>query len=373
MKNIRKALIGLLLAPCLFTSVTSSAQTKEFKVNVQWQGGDGKFLELTSSRNGQVEHLDSAIVKNGKAVLSILTSGYGSVYLSINRAYLKELVAHPGNVDVNIKNNTESDLNAETIVHGGLEQELVQQYNDVFMTGLQANMNRTNALKHSAGKTQTQRDSIVSSYRPTFDSLLHVQDYVTTKYADKEIAAYILSRRVSSLSPEEKVKQYEALSARVKASPYGLQVRKMMQDAENRQIGKQAFQFTAMTSDNKKIKLADYKGKYVLIDFWSSTCGPCLRMAPYVKQLYDTYHDKGFEIIAVSLDTKRDVWLSAMKKHEITGVQVSSLKGGDDPIAEYYGVQQMPAMVLIDPNGNNAGNVDPEKLDVKLAEIFKKG
>ncbi|EHQ26274.1 TlpA disulfide reductase family protein [Mucilaginibacter paludis] len=373
MRILKKAIPGLLMMLGLILPAISQAQTKSFNVNVKWPGGDGRYLELTTNRDGAVVRLDSAIVKNGAAVLTMPAPEiYSSVYLSINRAYMKELLVHAGKTDVMITNAADPQLQATTQVNGGLEQDLLEEYNNVFMKGLRTNLARTQALKKSVGKTQAQKDSIIASYKPIFDSLLHAQDYVTTKYADQDIAGYIMIKRVAFLTPEEQEKQYNALSKRLKGGPYGLEIRSIIDNVTNRKLGKPAFQFTASDQNNHPVKLSDYKGKYVLLDFWSSTCAPCLRMAPYVKQLYDTYKQKGFEIIAVSLDTKRNDWIAAMQKHDISGVQVSSLKGAHDPIAKFYGVQQMPSMILIDPQGNNAGPVDPTKLDAKLAEIFDK-
>lgn len=372
MRRLTKSFILPIIAMGLFAPIASSAQKKAFNIQVKWPDGDGKELILTTNHDGKTVTLDSARVVNGAAVLSMPAPDlYSSVYLGVNHAYVHELLAYAGKVDIDISNSKDSDLNSVVTVKGGLEQDLLQEYNKIFMTGLMINFERTKALK-VAGDNTFKKDSIMHFYRPTFDSLLHAQDYITAKYPDKDIAGFMLAKRVAYLSPELREKLYNNLSERVKKGPYGVAAREIMTSVSQRQIGQPAYQFSATTKDKKEIKLSDYKGKYVLLDFWSSTCGPCLRMAPYMKQLYDTYREKGFEIIAISVDTKREDWISAMQKHGISGIQVSSLKGGDDPIAAYYGVSQMPAMILIDPQGNNAGAVDPAHLDLKLAEIFKK-
>jgi|GEM_PF-3291086 len=372
MRNLKRNLALPFIVLGLLASFTSSAQNKIFNLQVKWPDGDGKQLTLTANQNGKSVTLDSASIVNGTASLKMTAPDlYSTVYLGVNHAYVQELLAYPGKVEVEIVNSQESDVKNTLTIKGSLEQDLLQEYNKVFMTGLMANYKRMQALK-AIGDNPLKKDSIMKFYKPTFDSLLHVQDYIATTYADKDIAGFMLIKRAPSLSAEEREKEYNSLSDRVKKGPYGIAVRNIMTSIVQRQTGQPAFQFSATTIEKKVIKLSDYKGKYVLLDFWSSTCGPCLRMAPYMKQLYDTYRAKGFEIIAISLDTKREDWIAAQQKHGISGIQVSSLKGGDDPIAEYYGISQMPAMVLIDPQGNNAGLVDPAKLDVKLASIFNK-
>lgn len=393
MRNYKKSIAGLVAVCGVIISLSSTAQQKktalkpiaktipqkkeaavpkDFKVNVKWAGGDGKFVILTTNVNGLPVKLDSAGIVNGAAVLQMPAPElYTTVYIGINGNYLKDILVYPGTLDVEITNDPTSNIKSKLVIKGGLEQDLYQELAQVFNTGLMTNMARSRALKTIGTKKNT--DSIMNSYKPRFDSLLHVQDYVSKKYPDQDIAGYILTRRISSLSPEEKEKQFNDLSARVKSGPYGKMAQDIVKGIEQRKVGHAAYPYALLTKDNKEVKIADFKGKYVLLDFWSSTCGPCLRMAPYMKKLYDTYRDKGFEIIAVSLDTKREDWIRAMEQHGISGIQVSSLKGGKDPLADYYSIYQMPAMILIDKNGNNAGQVDPQSLDAKLAELFDKG
>jgi peroxiredoxin len=372
MKNYRKSIAVIVAVVSVLISMSSIAQQKNFKVNVKWQGGDGKFVVLTTTRNGLPVTLDSARIVNDAAVLQMPAPElFTTVYIGVNGNYFKDILVYPGTLAVEITNDPESFTKSKMTVKGGLEQDLYQESASVFNTGLMTNMARSRALKTIG--TKENQDSIINSYRPKFDSLTHVQDYVTVKYPDQDISGYLLSKKVAFLPLAEREKQYNNLSARVKKGPYGVATKEIMISVVQRQVGQPAFNFTAKTIDNKEIKLSDYKGKYVLLDFWSSTCGPCLRMAPYMKKLYDTYREKGFEIIAVSLDTKREDWVRAQEKHGISGVQVSSLKGADDPIAKYYGIYQMPSMILIDNKGNNAGTVDPQALDAKLAELFDKG
>ncbi|RKR81855.1 thiol-disulfide isomerase/thioredoxin [Mucilaginibacter gracilis] len=372
MKTMKKNLALAILFIFGLMPISSFGQQKIFKVRVQWQGGDGKQVLLSRTENGLEIKLDSVHIVNGTADLNIpATKLFSSVYLSLNHAYMQELLVYPGVTTVQVTNDAASSVGSTVKISGDLSQQLYQEKLHVFMTGLLANMARSHALR-KIGKDSVKKDSIMAHYRVKFDSLQHAQDYITTKYPDEDIAGYILTLRAPFLSVAEREKEFNSLSARVKNGPYGVAVKDIVTSIENRKIGHPGFQFAENTKDNKPVKLADYKGKYVLIDFWSSTCGPCLRMAPKMKKLYDAYKDKGFEIIAVSLDKKREDWLRAAEQHQISGILVSSLKGGDDPIAKYYGVQQMPAMILIDRQGNNAGQVDPEKLDEKLAEIFDK-
>lgn len=132
--------------------------------------------------------------------------------------------------------------------------------------------------------------------------------------------------------------------------------------------------FTANDVNDKPVTLSNfYKGKkVVLIDFWASWCGPCRRENPNVVAAYEKYHNKGFEIISVSLDKTKDAWLAAIKEDKLNWTHVSELKYWSSDIAASYGVQSIPTNFLIDGNGKLiAAELRGIELDIKLKELLK--
>lgn len=137
-------------------------------------------------------------------------------------------------------------------------------------------------------------------------------------------------------------------------------------------IGKPAPAFTQDDVNGKPLSLADLKGKVVLLDFWASWCSPCRAENPNMLKQYKIYKDKGFEILSVSLDSKKNDWIKAIEEDGLPWLHVSDLKGWNNAAGRLYGVRGVPACYLIDRDGKIiADNVRGEKLNEKLAEIFK--
>lgn len=126
-----------------------------------------------------------------------------------------------------------------------------------------------------------------------------------------------------------------------------------------------------MTPDSQRISLAQFRGNYLLVDFWASWCGPCRRENPNVKAMYDKYHPKGFNIIGISLDRERGAWVKAIEADGLNWAHMSDLKGWNSEHAKIYGVTSIPQTVLLDKEGRIvARNLRGEALKEKLVSIY---
>ena len=136
--------------------------------------------------------------------------------------------------------------------------------------------------------------------------------------------------------------------------------------------GKEAPAFATLDENGREVKLSDFKGKYVFIDFWASWCGPCKPQIPFLKAANDKFKSKNFVMIGISLDNNRDAWLKAVGSHKMDWLQLSALKSWKEPAATAYEVNAIPFNILIGPDGKIlAKGLYNEDIDKKLSELVK--
>ncbi len=137
-------------------------------------------------------------------------------------------------------------------------------------------------------------------------------------------------------------------------------------------INKQAPEISLPDVNGKMVSLSSFKGKYVLVDFWASWCGPCRAENPNLVAVYQKYKNKNFTILGVSLDEEKDYWLQAIKADQLTWTHISDLKKWESKVVPDYGIESIPYSVLIDPNGKViATKLRSAELELQLAQIFK--
>ena len=175
------------------------------------------------------------------------------------------------------------------------------------------------------------------------------------------------------LTPEEVKGYFEKLDKSVVDSKSGKNIKKMLDTMTAVNIGSVAPAFSAPSPEGKMISLKESMGKVTLIDFWASWCGPCRQENPNVVAMYNELHDKGLNIIGVSLDKEGDAeaWKAAIAKDGLTWNHISNLKHWKEPIAEQYNVKSIPATFLLDASGKIvAKDLRGEELKAKVKELL---
>lgn len=201
---------------------------------------------------------------------------------------------------------------------------------------------------------------------------------------DSYVSSHLMLYMMSRIDLNEVERLYAGLSDRVKKSADGMEVANHIREVKSGSPGSKAHEFRATDIDGKSLALADYKGKYVLLDFWASWCVPCRKSNPHLISIYNKYKDKGFEIIGVADDDNNEkAWRKAVDqdkimiwRHVLNGMKVNNGQyDRSGAIANNYGVSSLPTKVLVDPNGvivgrYSSGSEKDEDLDRKLLEIF---
>lgn len=206
--------------------------------------------------------------------------------------------------------------------------------------------------------------NFIGEHPDNFFSLVLLESLIATPNTDLEVVEQIFT----AMRPELQNSDYGTRVAE------RLEVKKLqMAKFSALNIGNEAPDFSAPSPDGNHLALSDIRGKVTIIDFWASWCGPCRKENPNVVKVYQKYHDKGLEIINVSLDRPghKDRWIKAIKDDNLTWHHVSNLNYFNDPIAKLYNINAIPATYILDESGKIvAKNLRGAALDAKIGELL---
>jgi peroxiredoxin len=347
---------------------------------------NGNKIYLTYMEKGKML-TDSAVVSNGAFEFkgTIDAPSNANLFNNIN-PYKKgantrnldytSIYVEPGNIIV-----TSADSIKSVVASGTSSNDDNQKLKAM----LKPITEREQALsKEYASYTKEQKEdkALMEALGAKFEEVGNQKTPIIVEFIKKNPNSYISLAQLKNLVEDEPIDKveglYAGLSSELKSSDLGTKLLTAIDAAKKTSVGAMAMDFTQNDPDGKPVKLSDFRGKYVLVDFWASWCGPCRAENPHVVEAYQKFKDKNFTVLGVSLDggntrTTKEAWLKAVEKDQLTWTHVSDLKGWENEAARAWGIRGIPANFLIDPDGKIvAKNLRGQALQDKLAEILGK-
>lgn len=362
-------LVIMIVSVSFVTKDTSPAKAKGYKISGMVQGyPDSTLLYLVNRDKAVSVTIDSTYILHGQFGFSGAISG-NAAHVTIETKNLTDYkffwLENTAITFNAVKGNFHNAIIIGSTVQNDadkLSSLLLPADKEIDSLNNQINKNTPEAKKADLGKR-------IDSLRAA--ELITDMDFIKANPASI-VSAYILDVYSSSLAKEKAALLYKVLSPENKNTAYGRNIFKYITLNKNLNIGDHYADFAEKDSSGREVKISDYPGKVLLIDFWASWCSPCRHENPGLVKTYALFKNNGFEIVGVSLDAAKKDWTDAIKEDALSWPNISELKGDKCDAALMYGISSIPDNFLIDRTGIIlARNLRGQALRDKLQELLK--
>lgn len=323
---------------------------------------------------GEREKADSAEVKEGRFRLAGDAQGHDFAFVTTPDGEGVALVLD-GKAQVTLREDMMSGQPGT--VGGSAENDSLNAYTERMIAcyrTMNALREEYNALRAKGEVPEADEQRMDREYEAAEKALAALTRQACTEHRDMKFPAFLLSSNYSVMEREEVIALAEEGNPRFMQTSIMKHLAAAIEGWKRQAVGRMFTDLTLDDPDGKPHALSEYlgKGNYVLIDFWASWCGPCRREMPTVKAAYEKYHAKGFDVVGLSFDQDKAAWTNCIKSMELPWHHLSDLKGWQSAAGSTYGINSIPATLLIGPDGKIvASGLRGEELEKKLAEIYQ--
>ncbi|WP_299822055.1 TlpA disulfide reductase family protein [uncultured Pontibacter sp.] len=366
-KIVFAASAAALMAACQGKETTSN-NTDGFTIEGKFENAAAGPVYLYELGEQQFEPRDTAqIGADGSFTFEGKVAEPTFYRIALNQQNGLMVVLDSGKIKVNAD---AQDLNGTVKVEGSEESALFQDLNKL------VNENRLKQTELEQRFNQAMQNGQQEEAEKIRQEFLAMQKE-TKKFLAQHPASVVSAFGTASLiDPVNDFAFADSMAAlftqNIPNSKYTVKLNEMLKPLRSTAVGQMAPDISLPTPEGGSQSLSSLRGKYVLIDFWASWCGPCRVENPKVVKMYNKYKGKGFEIFGVSLDQNREKWLAAIEKDKLTWPHVSDLKGWESSAAVLYNVTAIPQTVLVGPDGKIiAKGLRGADLEAKLATLLQ--
>jgi len=375
---MRSTLI-IIIALILFVSCNSKPEGYAIKGTLTGEVADGVEVYLKkNANNNQLIEVDTAKIENGMFLFDGIQDMPEMHYILLDKhvGYAAAILEN-GEIDF----AAHKDSLGLAKVTGTVQNDFLNDFREKSRAVSKQAVNIQEDMKNA---NMTQDTVLLISLREELNELREEYETFEADYIKANpnalISALLIDKAMNmrTSSTEELLELYNALSPEIKETSAAKKIIKTLDELKEREakakdtsIGAIAPNFSAPTPSGEILALNDIKGKATLIDFWAAWCRPCRAENPNVLMVYNKYHDKGLNIIGVSLDKTAEAWKKAIQDDGLTWHQVSNTAYFNDAIAKMYNVDAIPAAFLLDESGVIvAKNLRGPALEAKVAELL---